>query len=133
LHIGSSDGLARIPSSTRRTSPASPRTKLVKEQQAPVLPLSQELIAKTVQGQLPRIRACYERVIKHEPTARGRILLSWTIRADGGVERVEVVEDEVGSEQFRGCAARSVAKWRFPVGAQSVAVSYPFHMTSRSY
>jgi len=109
------------------------RAKVVKEPEAPVQALDEATIAKTVRGQMPRIRACYERVIKQDPMARGKIVMSWTITADGEVRGVRVRDDEVGNEQFQGCAVRSVAKWRFPKGVESVSVTYPFLMAPRSY
>jgi hypothetical protein len=110
------------------------RGSLVKQvAAAPTLPLDQETIGKTVRQQMPRIRACYERVIKQDPAARGKIVMRWTISADGSVNGVGIESDEVGSEQFAGCASRSVAKWRFPKGVEDVAVAYPFVMAPRSY
>jgi hypothetical protein len=132
LHLATGDTLATIPRPVGMRENG-PRAQIIKEKKAPVLALTQDMIAKTVQSQLPRIRACYERLIKHHPTARGRMVLQWTIRPDGAVEQVEVLRDEIGSEQFQGCASRSVAKWRFPRGVEDVSVSYPFQMTSRSY
>ncbi len=110
------------------------RVSLTKAQASPLASLTQEAITKTVHAQMPRIRACYERVIKHDPGARGRLVMSWVIQADGGVDEVRVVADQVGSEQFTGCAERSIAKWRFPKSVEDVAVEgYPFVMTPRNY
>ena len=131
--LASSDSLASIRGPSSSSSVGKPAVALVKKQHAPLAALSQDVIGKTVQGQLPRIRACYERVIKHDPNARGRIVMSWNIAADGGVSGVEVTSDAIGSEQFAGCATRSVKKWRFPEGTGVVAVSYPFLMAPRSY
>ncbi|GEM_PF-3362122 len=125
--------LAMIDAPAPAGVPRESRGEVVKQAVAPVQSLDQAMIAATVKQHMPRIRACYERVIKQDPMARGKIVMSWTIRPDGSVRSVRVRDDEVGSEQFQGCASRSVAKWRFPKGAGEVAVTYPFLMAPRSY
>jgi hypothetical protein len=94
----------------------------------PVAPLQPADVKAVVQAHSASLRACYERELKSGATIEGRLLIGWTVRADGNVEDVVVQEDGIGSERVASCAVRSVQGWRFPRSTEAVVVEYPFVM-----
>lgn len=87
--------------------------------------LGAEDIRRSVHQQMPRVRACYERVLKGEETLRGRLVMAFSIEPDGSVSAAKVANDELGSEKVARCVTHAVGAFRFPEGTEAVAVEYP--------
>lgn len=57
----------------------------------------------------------------------GRVVLRFTIRPDGRLEEVEIVEDQLAGASVADCVRSQVAAWRTPFRPkEGVAVEYPF-------
>ncbi len=87
--------------------------------------LEPQEIRQTIVRQLPRVRACYERTLKAEPTLRGRLLLSMSVQPSGDVKNAHISDDGIGSDALAECVENAVASWSFPRGTETVAVEYP--------
>lgn len=87
--------------------------------------LGAEDIRRSVHQQMPRVRACYERVLKGEENLRGRLVMAFSIEPDGSVSSAKVANDELGSEKVARCVTHAVGAFRFPEGTEAVAVEYP--------
>ncbi len=83
-------------------------------------------IKSTIKRNLPQVKACYERELKQKPTLEGKVVVAWTIGADGRVRRPRVVRNSTGSRGFLPCVTRSVASWRFPRAESPSDIEYPF-------
>ena len=90
-------------------------------------PLTAEVIEGTIQRQLPRVRACYERELKGDTTLAGRMVLAMSVQPSGTVSSAQVTTDEVGDDELTSCVTRAVRTFQFPQGTESVAVEYPVH------
>ena len=87
--------------------------------------LGAEDIRRSVHQQMPRVRACYERVLKGEENLRGRLVMAFSIEPDGSVSSAKVANDELGSDKVARCVTHAVGAFRFPAGTEAVAVEYP--------
>lgn len=87
--------------------------------------LGAEDIRRSVHQQMPRVRACYERVLKGEENLRGRLVMAFSIEPDGSVSSAKVANDELGSDKVARCVTHAVGAFRFPEGTEAVAVEYP--------
>lgn len=72
-----------------------------------------------------QIRACYERLLKRDPTVEGRLTFRFSIDADGAVTRSSLITDTFSDPRVGLCAQRVLDQWRFPPGNE-VQVVYPF-------
>jgi len=82
-------------------------------------------VSRVVRQHMSDIQRVYERALMRDPTAEGRIVLTWTIQPDGSVGSVSAQ----GAQGSLGPELSSVVRrWRFPApgGAGPVRVSYPF-------
>ena len=88
--------------------------------------LAVEDIKDGIDMQMGRVRSCYERALKSAPDLRGRLVVSFTIEADGTVEGAVVELDQLGVEPVAACVLDSVADLRFPASSRGADVQYPF-------
>jgi hypothetical protein len=91
----------------------------------PVKALEAHEIRQTIVRQLPKVRACYERTLKAEPSLRGRLVLSMSVKPTGDVSGAHISDDGIGSNTLTECVENAVASWSFPRGTETVAVDYP--------
>src|SRR5690606_29254801 len=89
--------------------------------------LDREVIARVIQSQLGQIRYCYERQLSARPDMYGKVLVRFTIGADGSVVTQNIGTSTLNNAMVEGCMLRRVAAWRFPQpqGGTSVLVTYP--------
>lgn len=90
-----------------------------------VLSFRQQIRA-VVRAHLAELRFCYEEGRARRPELEGRLLLQWTIDADGTTSGVEIVEDALPDAIVAGCVRLAPEGWRFPEGMGPVRVRYPF-------
>lgn len=83
-------------------------------------------IKGTIQRNMPQIRACYERQLKASPSLAGKVVMGWTLRADGAVEGARAVANSTRSSALAKCMASTMARWRFGKAEASSDVEYPF-------
>lgn len=88
--------------------------------------ISAAQVKKVVIHKMAQMRACYERELKKNPNTRGKVVLSWTIGADGRVRRPAVVRNTTRSRALTPCMTRAVKNWRFPRAQSPFDVEYPF-------
>ncbi len=89
--------------------------------------LDRTLIRGVVRRHIMRIRYCYERELKGDPSLSGKVAIGFDIAADGRVTRVEVKESSLGSEALEQCIAGQFTRMTFPKpkGGGLVRVTYP--------
>lgn len=90
--------------------------------------LDTRIIRRIVRAHLAEVRACYNATLVHDPTAAGRVVMSFMIDGDGKVTVAAVRESEIADEALGKCLAAKILRWRFPVSADAGAamVNYPF-------
>lgn len=96
-------------------------------------PLSAKQIKRVVKAKTPQVRACYERELKMHDGLRGKVVLGWTIRADGTVTGARAVSNSTRNSAMVPCMTRAVANWRFPRASEAFDVEYPFVFKPRDY
>lgn len=90
--------------------------------------LDREIIAEVIRKDIGQIRYCYERQLSGNPDLYGKILVKFSIGANGMVETPKIGVTTLKSAMVEGCILRRVASWKFPQpkGGTTVLVSYPF-------
>lgn len=90
--------------------------------------LDREVIAEVIRRDIGQIRYCYERQLSGSPDLYGKVLVKFTIGADGFVSSPQIGVSTLKSAMVEGCILRRVARWKFPLpkGGTQVLVSYPF-------
>ncbi len=90
--------------------------------------LDRDAIADVIRRNLGQIRYCYERQLSSNPDLYGKILVKFTIGAQGEVADSRVDNSTLKSAMVEGCIMRRMASWKFPEpkGGTQVHVSYPF-------
>jgi outer membrane biosynthesis protein TonB len=90
--------------------------------------LDRDVIAEVIKRNLGQIRYCYERQLSSNPDLYGKLLVQFTIGADGNVMGPSIGQSTLKSAMVEGCVLRRVSGWRFPLpkGGTQVRVSYPF-------
>lgn len=87
--------------------------------------------AENVNAVLSRNRggvlACYENVLKLDPDAKGKLILSFVIEPSGRVSEVTTKVQGFSDEAFESCVKDRAKRWKFKVeGEDSVEVSTSF-------
>lgn len=91
--------------------------------------LPRAAIKHAVAAARQRLRACYETALRSHPHATGRVLVHWTVAADGSVSQADVRQTTLhDAKQLERCLVDEIRTWRFPKPAASgrVDVTYPF-------
>lgn len=70
-------------------------------------------VSSVIRRRQSAIQNCYERVLKSNPDAGGKLVLQFTIGTRGRVTSTKVVSDISGGS-VGTCASRAVKRWRFP-------------------
>lgn len=60
------------------------------------------------------LRWCYQELLKTDPSARGRVELSWKILPNGRVASVAATSSSLTEPSLLGCVKRKLNRWRFP-------------------
>lgn len=95
-------------------------------------PLTRDEIRLVVRAKLPQVRACFDAGLARAPDIGGRVVLRFTIQADGRADAITVEEDELGEPSVAECLCEQLRSWQFPrprAGA-SITVAYPFVFSS---
>ncbi len=90
-------------------------------------------IKSTVQQNQGQVRACYERELKTNSSLRGKVVIGWTIGADGKVRSPKVVSNSTGNREMLPCIRRAIKSWRFPKAQSPQDIEYPFVFKPRDY
>lgn len=86
------------------------------------------LVLTMVKNRMSAIKSCYDRALRTNPTAAGRVKVEFTIQPNGTVSGARAVENTTGSDEVASCVVSTVERFRFNPGPQggSVTFSYPF-------
>lgn len=95
--------------------------------------ISAEQIKEIVRQNSGQVRACYERELKSRPQLQGKLVVAWTIGADGRVRAPRTVLDTTGGDGLSSCVRRSIGEWRFASAESPQDVEYPFVFKPQEY
>jgi hypothetical protein len=95
-------------------------------------PLTREEIRLVVRAKLPNVRACFDAGLARAPEIGGRVLLRFTIGADGRAGSIAVDEDELDDAIVTDCLRAELASWQFPLPRDGavITITYPFVFSS---
>ena len=88
--------------------------------------LSGEEVQSGIRPNLPQVRACYEKELKKGGDFGGKVIVAWTIGADGAVRTPHVIRNSTGNRAMLPCITRVVSRWRFPKAESPTDIEYPF-------
>jgi TonB family protein len=92
--------------------------------------LDKELIRGTIRVHLDEVKTCYESQLVRKPGLGGRVMVRFTIAADGAVADSELAEATLLDDRVTDCLVKAVRGWEFPKpDGGIVIVSYPFVFT----
>lgn len=90
-------------------------------------------VKAVVKAKTPQVRACYERELKKQDGLRGKVVLGWTIKADGRVTGARAVRNSTRNTAMIPCMISAVSSWRFPRAEAGFDVEYPFVFKPRDW
>lgn len=71
----------------------------------------QVAIKRMMRQKAPRLKECYERELKQDPSVQGTWRFSFVIRKDGNVERVSAVGEDMRSASLEACFVEKIEAW----------------------
>ncbi|MCO4770107.1 MAG: AgmX/PglI C-terminal domain-containing protein [Deltaproteobacteria bacterium] len=95
--------------------------------------LTADQVKAVIKAKTPQVRACYERELKKHDGLRGKVVIGWTIRANGSVSGARAVQNTTRNQTMIPCMTRAVSDWRFPRAEASFDVEYPFKFKPRDW
>jgi hypothetical protein len=94
--------------------------------------LTPSVVAREVRPRLGALKACYERAVALKPSLAGRLVVHWTIAANGHVVGVGVSEETLHDADVARCIQSEVERWTFtPPSGGTVDVTFPFVFAPR--
>lgn len=92
--------------------------------------LDKAIIRRFMKRSFQKIRYCYEKELLTTPSLAGKVVINFTIDANGNVSRAT----GAGMPGVEGCVASVILGIQFPKpqGGGTVNVSYPFHFQTAS-
>lgn len=93
--------------------------------------LDSGMIRKVVTRHMNAVRYCYQRELGASPSMSGRLVVAFTVGADGSVIDVEAREDSLGSPSVSSCVLGRFRRMVFPPvpGGGVVVVKYPLEFS----
>ena len=90
--------------------------------------MDKTLIDAVVKRHLNQIRYCYQRELQKEPSLTGRVVVKFTIAADGSVAMARIKSSSLNNIAVEQCLVGRFMRFQFPApaGGGIVLVSYPF-------
>lgn len=90
--------------------------------------ISKKVIRRIVRAHINEVRYCYNEGLTRDPELAGRIVVGFTIGADGNVVESKTAETTLEDSSVDTCIANAVGRWKFPKTktGTSVVVNYPF-------
>jgi outer membrane biosynthesis protein TonB len=94
--------------------------------------LDKSLIDAVIRQNMNQIRYCYQRELTKNPGLKGKIIVKFTIAADGSVSKAGIKTSSMGNAAVESCIAGRFKRFKFPQpkGGGVVIVSYPFIFSS---
>jgi outer membrane biosynthesis protein TonB len=88
-------------------------------------------LAKAVRTHMGSVKSCYEKQLKLNPSLKGKIVMRFTITAQGRVSEASAESDSMHSDDVVDCIARLIRTWSFSFKPEEDAsVSFPFVFSS---
>lgn len=90
--------------------------------------LTRDEVGAVIHKHMSEIRYCYESSLLRMPSVEGKLLVGFTIGANGMVKANEIKSSTLPDPRLDDCVIRRLVTWKFPLpkGGIDVAVSYPF-------
>ena len=90
--------------------------------------LTKEEVGAVIHSHLGEIRYCHEASMLANPTIQGKLVLQFTITAQGVVDSVSVASTTIPDAKLPECVVGKLKNWRFPrpKNGVKVSVAYPF-------
>jgi hypothetical protein len=96
----------------------------------PAPSLTKEEIRAGMNGALPGVQRCYERALGAHPRISGRLVLRFSVAAQGGrgvASCPEIAESSLANPELEACIVAAVSGAEFPAPrGEPVVVTYPF-------
>ncbi|MBS2022527.1 MAG: AgmX/PglI C-terminal domain-containing protein [Deltaproteobacteria bacterium] len=97
--------------------------------------IDRDAVAKVINDHVNDMRGCWERALIHDPNiAPGKVLLEWTIGAEGDVTQVGTKSVTLKSNEVVSCLLNVLRELKFPKpNGGVVIISYPVLFNSVGY
>lgn len=94
--------------------------------------IDRDAVRRVVKAGLPEFRSCYERALNRSTRLSGKVVLQWTIVAQGRATGVFVKSSTLGNRGMEECMKQRLVGWKFPVPPRGTyaEVTYPFVFNS---
>jgi len=120
------------PAIAKKTEP----TAVAEETQEPEeVAYPTDKVVEQIQNNLGKIRTCYERELKKDPSLAGRITFEFDIDQQGKVSRVNVLREnsDFGNQKAASCMQAVVRRLEFPQHAEAdpITIQYPMMFESQ--
>lgn len=95
--------------------------------------IDREAVRRVIRSKLDLVKNCYERELRAKPNLGGKVVIAWTIVANGKVEDVKVKSSELRDDLIENCLVQEFYSWRFPEPPEGAVaeVSFPFMFQKR--
>ena len=130
---GMSTSVPAVATAKRKTSKKSKRGGRAKIGGSPIIlgALDKSLIDAVLKRNMSQIRYCYQRELTNNPKLTGKIVVKFTIAADGTVSRAGIKSSSMGSKNVENCITGRFKRLKFPQPRGGIViVSYPFIFSS---
>lgn len=97
--------------------------------------LSQTLFEEQVQGNMDDVLDCYVQASSENAELAGKVLVTFTVAADGSVETAEIDESSsLNDEGMNSCLKGKFSGWTFakPPSGEPMTLSFPFSLAPAS-
>ena len=93
--------------------------------------LDRTVIDEVVKRHMNQIRYCYQRQLSKKPKLAGKIVVRFTVAADGTVSKAEIKSSTMNDELVENCIIGRFQRMQFPApkGEGVIIVSYPFQFS----
>jgi outer membrane biosynthesis protein TonB len=90
--------------------------------------LTKDEVGAVIHQHMSEIRYCYESAMLRTPDLEGKLIVDFTIGANGTVKSTAAKSSTLADPRLDDCILRRLATWKFPQpkGGIDVAVMYPF-------
>src|SRR5688572_12511652 len=81
--------------------------------------MSKESIQQVIHRSLARVRYCYEKQLRRNPSLGGRVVVFFGIGADGGISDLKISSSTLGDPEVEKCILKALAP---PVSSEPIEV-----------
>ena len=78
------------------------------------------------------LRRCHEGTLSRSPRLHNRLVVRFTIKANGTCASPSIVSSTFADRKVGSCVLKAMRRWRFPqpAGGGDVVITYPFVFSS---